>query len=137
MSAGRPPGSTTKSKRGLKARLKQEWGEDFDVIMMMGKNCKTLCDIAEENVTTDKAGDSALTAITALDKLAQYVEPKLKSIEISGDIQVEAYELTGTERAARIASLLDQATAARDGQAIDGRFTEVDESTGTTMEGGE
>ena len=135
MPGGRPPGSPTKSKRGLKARLKQEWGDDFDVIMLMGKNCKTLCDIAEENIDTNKAGDSALTAITALDRLAQYVEHKLKSIEISGEIQVEAHELTPTERAARIAALLEQARAGRDGQVIDGRFTEVDEPAGSTDDG--
>lgn len=138
MAGGRPPGSSNRNKRGLKARLKEEYGDEFDVIMLMGKNCHALQNMAnacqnklqatldDEEASTDDIIDhkasvigSAKTAIEALDRLAQYVEPKLKSIEISGDpenpLEIAVYELSPTERSARIAALLDSARSSRDG----------------------
>ena len=95
----RPAGIPNNNKRGLKAQLKAKYGKDFDVIMMMGQNCVTLHKIAMDHaggkVTMDEdsngkmnvidASSSAKVAIDALEKLAQYVEPKLKAVEISGD----------------------------------------------------
>jgi len=93
----RTPGSINKNKRGLKSQLRQAYGADFDVIMMMGKNCVTLHKIATDHaeglvsIGVDgyggkviDASSSAKTAIDALEKLAQYVEPKLKAVEVSG-----------------------------------------------------
>lgn len=92
---GRPAGSSNMNKRGLAARLKEQYGAEFDVIMMMAKNCQTLHELAMsdkevlkridgvENET--RATNSATLAINALDKLAQYVEPKLKAIEVTGE----------------------------------------------------
>lgn len=110
----RTVGSINKNKRGLKSQLKREYGDDFDIIMMMGKNAKKLFDLIPEEPTED---DVSLICDTnnQLEKIAQYVEPKLKAIEISGDpenpLLVETHELTGTERAARVAAILN---AARD-----------------------
>jgi hypothetical protein len=91
----RPAGAPNRNKRGLKAQLKRQYGEEFDVIMMMAENCNTLHKIArahqpEGAVTAGDAelidaSSSAKTANDALEKLAQYVEPKLKAIEISGE----------------------------------------------------
>ena len=99
----RPAGSPNKNKRGLKAQLKAKYGEDFDVIMMMGQNCVTLHKIAMDHargkVTMDEsdngkinvvdASSSAKIANEALDKLAQYIEPKLKAVEVTGEIKSE------------------------------------------------
>lgn len=138
MGAGRPLGASNKSKNGLKARLREQYGEKFDVIMLMGKNCQALQTMADasqdrlqetleqedpnvEDILSHKTEviGTAKVAIEALDKLAQYVEPKLKSIEISGDpenpLEIAAYELTATERSARIAALLESARDRRDG----------------------
>ena len=92
---GRPAGVANKNKRGLSVRLKQQYGKDFDVIMMMAQNCLTLHEIANthreglvsENVDGSKyidASTSSKTANEALEKLAQYIEPKLKAVEITG-----------------------------------------------------
>ena len=97
----RPKNSPNKNKRGLKAELKRAYGDDFDVIMMMAENCKTLHEIAKAHVQTGPEGQrlvtvgddglidassSAKTAIDSLDKLAQYVEPKLKAVEMQHDV---------------------------------------------------
>ena len=48
----------------------------------------------------------------------------------SGTLGLEAYELTETERSARIAALLNQGRARRDGEADNARGTEVDTARG-------
>ena len=102
----RPAGSPNKNKRGLKAQLKAKFGKDFDVVMMMGQNCVTLHKIATDHaggkVTMEEgdsgkmniidASSSAKLANEALDKLAQYVEPKLKAIEVSGAVATMTHE---------------------------------------------
>jgi len=149
----RTPGSINKNKRGLKARLKEEYGDKFDVIMLMGKNCLALQEMADacqdklaetlekeevssEDILSHKTAviGTAKVAIEALDKLAQYVEPKLKSIEISGDpdnpLEIAAYELTATERSARIAALLKSARDRRDGTADNDECSDMESSGG-------
>ena len=93
----RPPNAPNKNKRGLAIRLKEQYGDQFDVIMMMGENCQTLHKIAQEHKaggltvgaeSTIDASNSATAANNALEKLAQYVEPKLKAIEISGELSM-------------------------------------------------
>ena len=153
MAGGRPPGSSNKNKNSLRARLKEEYGKDFDVIMLMGKNCMALQQMAnacqdklEETLKDDNADvddvldhksavvGSAKVAIEALDRLAQYVEPKLKAIEISGDpenpLEIAAYELSPTERSARIAALLDSARSSRDGTVDNNECSDMESSGG-------
>lgn len=90
----RPAGIPNKNKRGLRAQLKQQYGDDFDVIMMMAEHCNTLHKIAKHHATGATSTDgkevidalsSAKEAISNLDKLAQYVEPKLKAVELTGE----------------------------------------------------
>ncbi|MFW0776090.1 MAG: hypothetical protein ACN2B6_00020 [Rickettsiales bacterium] len=91
----RAAGIPNKNKRGLRAELKKQYGKEFDVIMMMAENCNTLHKVAKAHqpegaVTIGDAGlidatTSAKTAIDALEKLAQYVEPKLKAVEVTGE----------------------------------------------------
>ena len=81
----RDAGIPNKNKRGMKQRLRDVYGEDFDVIMMMGKNCKQLFDMIPDEPTAEDI-DTIIDANTQLDKLAQYVEPKLKAVELSGNV---------------------------------------------------
>ena len=81
----RESGIPNKNKRGMKQRLREAYGEDFDVIMMMGKSCKMLYDMIPDKPTADDV-DLIIDANTQLDKLAQYVEPKLKAVELSGNV---------------------------------------------------
>ena len=152
---GRPADAPNKNKRGLKARLKEQYGDKFDVIMLMGKNCLALQEMADacqdrlaetlekeevsnEDILSHKTEviGTAKVAIEALDKLAQYVEPKLKSIEISGDpenpLEIAAYELTPTERSARIAALLESARDRRDGVVDNDERSDMESTGGAT-----
>lgn len=116
----REAGIPNKNKRGLKAQLKQAYGEDFDVIMMMANNAKKLYDLIPDTPTIDDI-DLISQTTAQLDKVAQYVEPKLKAIEISGNpenpLEVVTRELSPTERAARIAAILESGRVSRAGDA--------------------
>lgn len=85
MRGGRPLGSSNKNKRLIKQNLKDAYGDDFDVIMMMGQNCRRLYDMIPDD-PTEADVDLIIDANTQLDKLAQYIEPKLKAIEVSGNV---------------------------------------------------
>jgi len=89
-------GRPNRNKQYLLSRLKDMYGDDFDPIISMAKNCLTLQKIADDHrdgaITMSKGGDvlidaasSAKMALEAWDKVAQYVEPKLKAIEISAN----------------------------------------------------
>ena len=53
--------------------------------MMMGQNCRHLYDMIPDNPSQCDV-DLIIDANTQLDKLAQYIEPKLKAIELSGNV---------------------------------------------------
>ena len=77
---GRPAGLPNKNKRALMARLKDIYGEEFHPIMRMAENAVKLQDIATR---TEEVND--LKASTeAWDRIAVYVEPKLKAVEVTG-----------------------------------------------------
>jgi len=76
----RPKGSNNRNKNFLLNRLKDMYGEDFHPIMRMAENAVKLQQIAEieQDVTAHKA------ALDGWDKVAQYTEPKLKAVEMTG-----------------------------------------------------
>lgn len=92
----RPKGSPNKNKRELKARLKQLLGEDFDPVVRMAEMAVAL----HENATSTRDPSDQKSALDGWDKVAQYVEPKLKAIEVSGEIDskhtVKIVDLTGS-----------------------------------------
>lgn len=116
---GRQKGTPNKNKRGLAGRLRAQYGEDFDVIMMLGKECKNLADISHieaqrrakatearheahsnEDLSTEDLGvfitnehkaivastAASLATIGGAEKLAQWIEPKLKQVEVKLDV---------------------------------------------------
>lgn len=80
----RPAGTPNKNKRGLKAQLKKEYGKDFDVIMMMAKNIIRMVELADTADVEDEFIQRK-ECVNSMEKLAQYVEPKLKAVEVSGE----------------------------------------------------
>ena len=85
-----------KNKRGLLARLQQEYGKDFHPIMKMAENACRLQTIVDE-MQPDEGEELETTEVDRLfvgiklaadvwDKVAQYTEPKLKAVEHSGNI---------------------------------------------------
>ena len=113
-------GSANKNKAFLLKRLQDMYGEDFHPIMKMADNAVRLQAIAEtiddkvvgieEGTESDLStsetvallqhhGKSIQTALEAWDKVAQYTEPKLKAIEVTGagggPIESRTWNVTG------------------------------------------
>jgi len=76
----RPKGKLSVNKQFLLNKLKDMYGDDFHPIMSMAENAVKLQAAADENpeASTYKA------AIDGWEKIAQYVEPKLKAVEMTG-----------------------------------------------------
>jgi len=119
-------GSPNKNKKFLLNRLQAMYGEDFHPIMKMAKHCLTLDAIADDHAkglvtvaedradgellqasnTTINALTSAKAANDAWERLAVFVEPKLKAIEHSGDINTTpTREMTYAELEQEMANL--------------------------------
>lgn len=91
-------GSPNKNKDFLMKRLQDMYGDDFHPIMNMAKNCTVLQTIADDHAegaitlgetTVGKteiidASISAKNANDAWEKIAQYLQPKLKAMEVTG-----------------------------------------------------
>ena len=78
-----------KNKAFLLNRLQAMYGEDFHPIMQMAKNAhkaQVLIDDYEKDTELDPQALFAglKFAVDAWDKVAQYTEPKLKSVEVTG-----------------------------------------------------
>lgn len=94
----RPSGSSNKNKAFLLKKLQDMYGDDFNPVIKMAGNAVQLQKIADldpEDANTQKA------ALDGWDKVAQYVEPKLKAVEVSGGMDlrtvVRRVNLTGDE----------------------------------------
>ena len=80
---GRPKGSTNKPQRALQlaieARLKRLYGKDFSVIEELADKCVKMRDTAN---TTGEMSDRK-ESVVALNTLARYLIPQLKSTEVT------------------------------------------------------
>lgn len=92
---GSRAGCANKNKEFLFNRLKDMYGDDFDPIIKMAQNCLTLQTIADDHAkgkftidadskTIIGASSSAIDAIAAWDRVAKYVQPQLKAVELTG-----------------------------------------------------
>jgi|ETNvirnome_2_300_1030623.scaffolds.fasta_scaffold129907_2 hypothetical protein len=73
-------GKLNKNKKFLLGRLKDLYGEDFHPIMRMAENAVKLQEIAEN----EEDSNAHKAALDGWEKIAQYVEPKLKAVEVTG-----------------------------------------------------
>lgn len=73
-------GSPNKNKSFLLKRLQDMYGEDFHPIMRMAENAVKLQAAAD----VEPLPVNFKAAIDGWEKVAQYVEPKLKAIELTG-----------------------------------------------------
>ena len=86
-------GSPNRSKHSLLARLKEQYGKDFDPVMRMAKNAHEIEVLLGAN--PDPTPDDHVVAINAWDKIAKYTTPQLKAVEVSGTLGVR--EITQEE----------------------------------------
>ena len=93
-----------KNKAFLLNRLQAMYGEDFHPIMKMAENANRAQELIEEYDDSEDKDPQALFAglkfaVDAWDKIAQYTEPKLKAVEVSGEIKTRPLlvDLSGGE----------------------------------------
>lgn len=80
-----------RNKKFLMNRLQDMYGDDFHPIMRMAENAVELQEAAQ------REGDPASlkAAIDGWDRIAKYVEPQLKAVDITGDVGVKAIDMSG------------------------------------------
>ena len=99
----RPAGTPNKNKAFLLNRLQDMYGEDFHPIVKIAENCVELQSKvdaipepepdADGLITAEAIAEHAAQKVMAIkvanhewSRIAEYTEPKLKAIEIQGDI---------------------------------------------------
>jgi len=79
-------GSPNKNKTFLMNRLQDMYGDDFHPILKMAENAVAMQAIIPKMDEDDLVAQAIALekANTAWDKVAQYTEPKLKAVEVTG-----------------------------------------------------
>lgn len=77
---GSRKGISNKNKTYLLNKLKEMYGDEFHPIMNMAENAVKLQEVANDDPTSN----NFKAAVDAWEKIAQYVEPKLKAVEVTG-----------------------------------------------------
>jgi len=102
--AGRPKGAMNKNKDFLLKKLQDMYGGEFDPIMKMAENANKMQKIAIEFAKAEdedgkpdyeaqaKEFGARIKCVEAWDRVAQYTQPKLKAIELSGELELNAHE---------------------------------------------
>lgn len=89
-------GSTNRNKQFLLNRLQEMYGDDFHPIMKMAHNASTLQERVEEQGESAETSD-ILDANKAWGAIAEYTEPKLRSIEVDGSVNLGLSDLSDVE----------------------------------------
>ncbi len=69
----------------MKAELKKQFGQDFNVIFKMAENIVRMQELAEQDPDPESEFGLRKECVNSLDKIAQYIEPKLKAVEVTGE----------------------------------------------------
>lgn len=84
----RDAGIPNKNKKFLMNRLQEMYGQDFHPIMSMAKNAHEFQQLVDMNIgDPENRGSDLIEANKLWEGIAQYVEPKLKAIDIDHGIQ--------------------------------------------------
>lgn len=74
----RPKGTPNRNKRSLLARLKEEYGDEFEPILRMAEQAVEIHNLANETKDIEDRKD----AVNAWDRIAKYTTPQLKAVEV-------------------------------------------------------
>ena len=92
---GRPAGGSNRNKQFLQNRLKKMFGEDFDPIIKAAESAVEM----QKMVDGDLQDESPLVIFNAhkecaatWEKVGQYIQPKLKAVEVTADVEVRPHE---------------------------------------------
>ena len=81
----RPLGGSNRNSRFLLTKLKEMYGKDFEPIIKSAENAVRMQEIADDNLGGDDEFNQRKECVSAWEKVAQYVSPKLKAIEVTGE----------------------------------------------------
>ena len=100
MAAGRPKGAPNKQRRLLLVRLEELYGKEFNPVMKIAENAVVLQGIASQAVKDNEGVAIAVNdAINAWDKVAVYVQPKLKAVEhSSNELNIQMNHMMGFDK---------------------------------------
>jgi len=82
---GREAGIPNKNKGFLLNRLQDMYGDDFHPIMKMAENAVKLQASADQ----DPESANFKAALDGWEKIAQYVEPKLKAVDLNASVDLD------------------------------------------------
>ena len=82
---GREAGIPNKNKSFLLNRLQDMYGDEFHPIMKMAENAVKL----QHSADADPESANFKAALDGWEKIAQYVEPKLKAIDINASVDLD------------------------------------------------
>jgi hypothetical protein len=80
-----PTRGVGKNKKFLLTRLQDMYGDDFHPIMKMAENAVKL----QKSADQDPEPVNFKAALDGWEKVAQYVEPKLKAIDINASVDLD------------------------------------------------
>ena len=80
-------GSPNRNTKFLMNRLQDMYGKDFDPIMKAAENAFRMQEIATAGIDTEEEFDQRKDCVNAWEKIGQYCSPKLKAIEVSGEVK--------------------------------------------------
>lgn len=83
-------GSLNKNTKFLTNKLKEMYGKDFDPIIRAAENAVRMQQIADQS--TDDEFMQRKECVNAWEKIGQYCSPKLKAIEVSGEVATMTHE---------------------------------------------
>ena len=81
----RTAGSHNKNKAFTLKKLQDMWGKDFNPLMKASESAYRMSQIAEASHDTEEEFMRHKECVAAWEKVAQYIQPKLKAVEVSGN----------------------------------------------------
>lgn len=91
----------SEKKQGLSTLFQRKYGADFNPVDKMVQHAVKIDEMIQKQVDDNNEPEALdrKTAVECWDKVAQYVQPKLKATEISGNLDtnvVKIIDLSGT-----------------------------------------
>lgn len=85
----RQKGSQNRNKVALLKKLQDMYGSEFDPVMRMAEQATRIHAAA---IDAEDGTKALIDSVNAWDKVAQYIQPKLKAVELSGGLDLVAHE---------------------------------------------
>lgn len=89
---GRKAGGQNRNRTFTLNKLQEMWGVDFDPLMQASESAFRMTEIAKANKGGEDEFVQHKECVSAWEKVAQYIQPKLKAVEHSGAVAEITHE---------------------------------------------